>query len=62
MARDHARISIVAAAGAIADDEGEVAGAVEIGERIGVRARERQDEGDEAQSEAGAHGGFRAEY
>jgi hypothetical protein len=27
-----------------------------------VRARERQDEGDEAQSEAGAHGGLRAEY
>src|SRR5262249_19541064 len=62
VARDHASVGVVAAPGAIADNEGDVAAAVEIGERIGTRARERQDEGDEVQSEAGAHGGSAAEY
>src|SRR5262249_27631410 len=59
MARDHARISIVAATGAIADDEGDVPAAEEFAERMALGARGRQEEGEERQSEAGAHGGPR---
>jgi hypothetical protein len=46
MARDHPPIGVIAAAGAVADDQREAFAAVEVGDRIGVRGRSRSDERD----------------
>jgi hypothetical protein len=56
MAREHAAVGIVAAARAVADRQRDAAAAVEVGNRIGARVCcKRENKGDEARGETGAH-------
>ena len=57
MAGEDAGVGVIAAAGAIADDQVEVLAAIEVGDRVLRASRLRQRQQDKNQGERTAHGG-----